>query len=48
MIEQVFKEFPVLNTDRLLLRQLNNNDSIDLFTVLSEEEVTLYYDDDEL
>ncbi len=46
MIEQVFKEFPVLNTDRLLLRQLNTRDSNDLYAVISDEEVTLYYDDD--
>lgn len=37
-------EFPVLETERLLLRQLTSEDSKDLFEYFSLEEVMKYYD----
>ncbi|GIP31686.1 GNAT family N-acetyltransferase [Paenibacillus sp. J2TS4] len=36
--------FPVLETERLLLRQLTVKDSSDLFHYFSKDEVTRYYD----
>lgn len=37
------KEFPVLETDRLILRLLENKDSKDIFSIFSSENVTKYY-----
>jgi ribosomal-protein-alanine N-acetyltransferase len=37
-------EFPVLETERLILRQLTPNDTPDLFEYFSLEEVMEYYD----
>ncbi|PWN64460.1 GNAT family N-acetyltransferase [Chryseobacterium oncorhynchi] len=37
-------EFPVLETERLILRQLTLNDSEDLFEYFSQDEVMEYYD----
>lgn len=37
------KEFPVIETDRLILRLLQNKDSKDLFSILSSENITKYY-----
>lgn len=37
-------EFPVLETERLILRQLTPNDAPDLFEYFSQEEVMEYYD----
>ncbi len=37
-------EFPVLETERLILRQLTLNDTPDLFEYFSLEEVMEYYD----
>lgn len=36
--------FPLLETERLLLRQLNKEDSSDLYEYFSKDEVTKYYD----
>jgi [ribosomal protein S5]-alanine N-acetyltransferase len=36
--------FPVIETDRLLLRQLRSSDSADVFHYFSMDEVTKYYD----
>ena len=41
-----FQEFPQLETDRLVLRRIRMDDALALFTVLSDEAVTRYYDDD--
>jgi ribosomal-protein-alanine N-acetyltransferase len=38
------KAFPILETERLLLRQLKNEDSRDIFHYFSKDEVTKYYD----
>lgn len=37
-------EFPVLETERLILRQLTLADSEDMFEYFSQDEVTEYYD----
>jgi ribosomal-protein-alanine N-acetyltransferase len=37
------KEFPVIETDRLILRLLKNKDSKDVFSILSSENITKYY-----
>ncbi|WP_232695497.1 GNAT family N-acetyltransferase [Brevibacillus daliensis] len=38
------KSFPTLTTNRLILRQLRNEDVPDLFHYFSKDEVTKYYD----
>lgn len=40
--------FPVLETNRLILRQLRPEDAIDLFDYFSKDEVTKFYDIDSL
>ncbi|MDP4087035.1 MAG: GNAT family N-acetyltransferase [Bacillota bacterium] len=35
--------FPVLETDRLILRQITESDTKDIFSILSQNEVTSYY-----
>ncbi len=40
----VYGEFPRLETDRLVLRELTSADSHDLFQIFSNSEVTCYYD----
>lgn len=37
-------EFPVLETERLILRQLTLNDTEDLFEYFSQDQVMEYYD----
>lgn len=37
-------QFPILETERLVLRQLRPDDSRDLFQYFSLDEVTKYYD----
>jgi len=37
------KEFPIIETDRLILRLIKNKDSKDLFSILSSENITKYY-----
>ncbi|MBD1378720.1 GNAT family N-acetyltransferase [Metabacillus arenae] len=38
-IQQIFKELPILETDRLLLRKLRREDAEDIFQYASKEEV---------
>ncbi|MBI1258490.1 MAG: GNAT family N-acetyltransferase [Chloroflexi bacterium] len=42
-VETVFREFPVLTTHRLTLRQLQPGDAEALFTIKSDFEVTKHY-----
>jgi len=44
--ENTFTSFPVLETDRLLLRELRESDAPDVFKFFSDEEVLRYYDSD--
>jgi ribosomal-protein-alanine N-acetyltransferase len=44
-IDSIFQSFPELVTDRLVLRRIILADSIALFGILSDEEVTRFYDD---
>jgi len=37
-------EFPVLISDRLILRQLTNTDALELFNYFVKDEVTMFYD----
>lgn len=41
---QLFKTFPVIKTDRLLLRELRETDAPHLFTYYKEKEVHQYLD----
>ncbi|MDS0525669.1 GNAT family N-acetyltransferase [Clostridium sp. SHJSY1] len=41
--ENRFEKFPVIETERLKLRELTKKDSRDVFSILSLEEVTKYY-----
>ncbi len=41
--ENVFNEFPLLETDRLILRELCLNDAEDIFEIYSNEEVMKYF-----
>lgn len=45
-IESIFQTFPLLETPRLFLRRMQASDAAALFQVLSDDEVTQYYDDD--
>jgi len=38
------KTFPVLETDRLILRRITTEDEADIFAIFSNPEVTRYYD----
>ena len=40
----IFKEFPVINTERLILRQLREGDAEELFNYFSDKEVYKYTD----
>jgi len=44
-IETVFQTFPQLETNRLILRQMQAADAPSIFRILSDEEVTRHYDD---
>jgi len=39
----MFNEFPILETERLLLRELTESDANDIYEIFSSEEVTKYY-----
>ncbi|WP_102274144.1 GNAT family N-acetyltransferase [Cytobacillus massiliigabonensis] len=43
-IETAFLEFPLLETDRLLLREIYLYDAPNMFSYFSKDEVTKYYD----
>ena len=45
-MHDVFESFPQLETRDLLLRRIHISDAKALFTVLSDEAVTEFYDDD--
>ena len=45
-LDRVFRAFPNLETERLVLRRPRPSDAEALFTILSDEEVTKFYDDD--
>jgi ribosomal-protein-alanine N-acetyltransferase len=45
-LDGVFDTFPHLETERLTLRELCSGDAESLFAVLSDEEVTEFYDDE--
>jgi [ribosomal protein S5]-alanine N-acetyltransferase len=44
-IDNVFQNFPQLETERLILRRMQTSDAEALFRILSDEEVTRHYDD---
>lgn len=46
--ESIFAHFPVLDTQRLRLRQIVSADTLDLFAIFSDPEVCRYYDLDPL
>ncbi|MBS1551451.1 MAG: GNAT family N-acetyltransferase [Bacteroidetes bacterium] len=41
--KNVFSEFPILETDRLILKELSLNDAEDIFEIYSNEEVMKYF-----
>jgi len=43
MIKDIFKEFPEVKTDKIILRELNFNDIKDMFEIFSNEEILKYY-----
>ena len=45
-LDVVFDRYPQLETGRLALRELRSGDAGSLFTVLGDEEVTEFYDDE--
>jgi len=45
-LDAVFQAFPRLETERFVLRQLHLSDAESLFAILSDEEVTRFYDDE--
>jgi len=45
-LDCVFQVFPRLETERLVLRQLHIADAGSLFAILSDEELTRFYDDE--
>ena len=45
-LDAVFQAFPRLGTERFVLRQLHLSDAESLFAILSDEEVTRFYDDE--
>ena len=47
-INNPFEAFPVLETENLILRKITRSDSKALFGILSDDQVTRYYDDDTL
>lgn len=42
--DSTFSSFPVLETERCILRKIELNDALNLFEYMSKEEVTKYYD----
>lgn len=45
-IAAAFEKFPVIETERIILRQIHLTDASALYQVLSDPAVTEYYDDD--
>jgi len=45
-LDSVFQSFPSFETSRLMLRSMQATDSAALFGILSDDEVTRYYDDE--
>ena len=45
-LDSVFQSFPPLETSRLMLRGIQRADNAALFGILSDDEVTRYYDDE--
>jgi ribosomal-protein-alanine N-acetyltransferase len=45
-INQAFETFPILETTNLLLRRIKPSDSTAFYGILSDEQVTKFYDDD--
>lgn len=45
-LDCVFRTFPHLETERLVLRRLRPADAESLFAILSDEELTRFYDDE--
>jgi len=45
-LDVVFGTFPQLETERLILRELRSDDVELLFSILGDEEVTRFYDDE--
>ena len=45
-LDRVFRTFPHLETEHLVLRQLHRDDAESLFAILSDEEVARFYDDE--
>lgn len=45
-LDNVFRAFPNLETECFVLRQLHLSDAESLFAILSDEEVTRFYDDE--
>ncbi|MFO1441687.1 GNAT family N-acetyltransferase [Bacillus sp. Bva_UNVM-123] len=43
-IERAFLSFPILETERLVLRKLDLSDAPNMFSYFSKDEVTKYYD----
>jgi len=43
-LEKIFIEFPVIETERLILKELKDNHALDIFEYFSDEEVLEYYD----
>ncbi|GIM33348.1 GNAT family N-acetyltransferase [Paraclostridium bifermentans] len=42
-MSEISSEFPIIETERLILRKLETTDINDLFKILSSERVTKYY-----
>jgi ribosomal-protein-alanine N-acetyltransferase len=45
-LDCVFRAFPHLETERLLLKRLHPSDAESLFAILADEELTRFYDDE--
>ncbi len=41
--EEVFSKFPVIKTERLILREITDKDAEDIFQIRADEEVMKYY-----
>jgi [ribosomal protein S5]-alanine N-acetyltransferase len=41
-VEDIFSDLPILNTDRTILRMINERDENDMFSYCSDEEVSKY------
>ena len=45
-LDSIFQSFPQLETNNLILRRIQETDSGAIFRILSDDEVTRYYDDE--